>query len=112
MLRISILDSSSRRRVIVEGTLCEPWIEELRSAWNRAHADLQNRTLVIDLENVTAITREGENAILKLMGEGAQFRSRGVLTKHILRELAQQNRKTTRAKLHVVHAPSHSKRVK
>jgi hypothetical protein len=93
MLRISILDSSGQRLLVLEGALSAPWVDELSRAWAAAHAGLQNRKLVIDLKNVTVISPDGEKAILKLMSEGAKFRSRGVLTRHVLRELARRNRK-------------------
>ncbi len=93
MLKISIFDSLGQRRLVLEGALSAPWVDELSRAWATAHADLQNRKLVIDLKNVTAISRDGENAILKLMSEGAKFRSGGVFTRYVLRELARRNRK-------------------
>lgn len=105
MLKISVLDSSGLRRVVLEGSLSAPWVDELKRAWATAQADLHNRKLIIDLKNVTAISQDGENAILKLMSEGAKFRSRGVLTRHVLRELARRNRKNAGRKLHIVPAP-------
>jgi len=53
--------------VIVEGKLIAPWVAELRTACGQAGADLENRELIIDLTNVTAIDREGENVLLELM---------------------------------------------
>jgi hypothetical protein len=103
-LKISILDSSGQRRLVLEGTLSAPWTEELRTAWTTANAGLQNRRLIVDLKNVTAITQDGENTILKLMSEGAKFRSRGVLTKHVLRELSRKHRRNASQKIDVLHA--------
>jgi hypothetical protein len=88
---------------VLEGTLSAPWTDELRTAWTTANAGLQNRKLIVDLKNVTAITQDGENAILKLMSEGAKFRSRGVLTKHVLRELSRKYRRSTSRKIDVLH---------
>jgi hypothetical protein len=102
-LKISILDSSSQRCLVLEGTLSAPWTEELRTAWARANADLHDRKLIVDLKNVTAISQDGENTILKLMTEGAKFRSRGVLTKHVLRELSRKYRRSTSPKIDVPH---------
>jgi hypothetical protein len=104
MLKISILDSTGLRLLILEGSLRAPWIDELSRAWTSAHADLQNRKLIVDLKNVTAISQDGENALLRLMSEGAKFRSRGVLTRHVLRELARRNRKNA-AKSDVLRTP-------
>ena len=99
MLKISILDTPNRRRLILEGRLIAPWAAELRNAWKAAQADLQDRELVIDLKNLTAINEDGENALLELLREGIKFRCSGVFTKHVLMLLARrtrQNRKETR----------------
>jgi hypothetical protein len=73
MFRISIADTPSQRKLIVEGTLVGPWVAELGTTWRSASQDLGRRKLVIDLCNLTVISREGENAILALMKEGVKF---------------------------------------
>ena len=74
----------------MEGTLVSPWVEELQRSWINAGGALEGRNLVIDLTNATVISREGENAIFDLMKEGAKFSCGGVLTKHVLKELARR----------------------
>jgi hypothetical protein len=88
VLKISILDTLSHRRLVVEGKLVAPWAALLRSVWQKATADLNGRELVIDLEGLTAITEDGESILLELMQEGASFRSSGVFTKQVLERLA------------------------
>ena len=39
MLKISILDTQSHRRLVVEGKLIAPWAAELTSVWRKATAD-------------------------------------------------------------------------
>jgi hypothetical protein len=90
MLKISTIDTKSERRLVVEGKLIEPWLAELKRTWNGAGEGLQGRKLVIDLQNVTVISREGESGIYELMQEGARFSCGGVLTKHLLKRLAQR----------------------
>jgi len=91
MLKISVVESHTQRRVIVEGKLIAPWVAELRTACEQAKTDLEERELIIDLKNVTAITREGEDALLELMKQRAKFRC-GVFTKHVLRILTRKRR--------------------
>jgi anti-anti-sigma regulatory factor len=88
MLRISVVESRNERRLVVEGKLIEPWANELRTAWEKARADLNGRALVIDVNNVTAISQDGKNVLLSLIGDGVKFRCRGVFTKRVLRQLA------------------------
>ena len=87
MFRISIADTPSRRTLIVEGTLVGPWVAELGKTWRNAGHELDGRKLVIDLCNLTVVSREGEDAIFDLMKEGARFSCGGVLISHVLKRL-------------------------
>ena len=90
MFRISIADTPSRRTLVVEGTLVGPWVAELGRAWRGASQELDRRKLVIDLRNLTVISREGEDAIFDLMMKGAKFTCCGVLTSHMVKQLARK----------------------
>ena len=92
MLKISILDTPNQRRLMLEGRLIGPWAAELRNACKVAQADLRNRELVIDLKNLTAISEDGENALLDLLSEQIKFCASGIFTKHVLRQLARRTR--------------------
>lgn len=88
MFRISTVDTKRERRLVVEGTLVQPWVPELRRSWSDAGESLDGRQLVIDLTNATLIDAEGEAAIFDLMKEGAKFCCSDVFTKHVLKQLA------------------------
>jgi hypothetical protein len=90
VFKISIVDTRSRRTLVVEGTLVGPWIAELGTAWRNASQDLNSRKLVIDLRNLTVISREGEEEIFDLMKEGAKFSCCGVLTRHVMKQLVRK----------------------
>lgn len=92
MFKISIVDTPAQRRLLVEGRLSEPWIDELRTTWRNTSRDLDGRKLVIDLSSLTVISREGEDAILDLMKQGAKFSCGGVLTRFVLKRLARRCR--------------------
>jgi hypothetical protein len=92
MFKISIIDRSNQRRLVLEGKLVAPWTTELRTVCERVRADLHHRELVVDIKNLIAISQEGENLLLELMKEGTTFRSRGVFTKHVLAQLARRAR--------------------
>ena len=74
--------------MVVEGTLINPWVAELRRTLDDAGSSLEGRILVIDLTDATTIDQEGEAAIFELMQLGAKFRCSGVLTKHVLKRIA------------------------
>ncbi len=103
MLRISTIDTRSERRLMVEGKLVQPWLEELRNSWSGAAEGLEGRKLVIDLSNTTVISSEGETLISDLMRQGARFSCCGVLTRHVLKRLARR----WRSRLQHIH-PSQS----
>jgi anti-anti-sigma regulatory factor len=92
MFKISIVDTPSRRTLVVEGRLSQPWVDELRSTWTDASRNLDARKLVIDLSSLTVISREGEDAIFDLMKQGAKFSCAGILTRHVLKGLARKCR--------------------
>jgi hypothetical protein len=96
MLKITILDTPDRRRLVLEGKLVTPWAAELRKECREAAADLRGRELVIELRNVTCISGDGQNVLLELMKEGVRFRSSGVFTKHMMKQLARKIRGNVR----------------
>ncbi len=87
MLRISVVESPRRRRLVVEGKLIAPWAAELATACETAKADLHGRELIVDLRSLIAISAEGESVLLQLMREKVKLRC-GVFMKEVLRRLA------------------------
>ena len=92
MLKISILDTPSKRQLLIEGKLIGPWASELARVWRQATTDLNGRALIIDVKGLTTITEDGENVLLELMKEGASFRSSGVFTKQVLKRMTRKFR--------------------
>jgi anti-anti-sigma regulatory factor len=89
MFKITVVEGRRQRRLIVEGKLIEPWAAELATACERARTNLQERELIIDLRNLTAISPEGEAVLLQLMREKAKFLC-GVYMKEVVRQLARK----------------------
>jgi hypothetical protein len=90
MMKISLVDAPTQRRLIVEGKLITPWAAELRSACENARVDLGGRELVVEMKHVTAISQEGENVIVELIKAGVRFRCRGVFTRQVLKQLTRR----------------------
>jgi hypothetical protein len=61
----------------------------------KGRGDLQDRELVSDQQNLTAISQQGEDVLLELISERVKFRC-GVFTKHVLRQLARRKQETVR----------------
>jgi hypothetical protein len=90
MMKISLVDGPTQRRLIVEGKLITPWAAELKSACEHARADLRGRELVVEMKHVTTISQEGENVIVELINAGVKFRCRGVFTRLVLKQLTRR----------------------
>lgn len=90
MLKISIVEDDTERRLIVEGKLVGPWVAELRSACEKVNTDVFGRKVVIDMRHLTAISQEAENVLFELLQKGVKFRCRGVFTKHVLKQVARR----------------------
>jgi hypothetical protein len=92
VLKISICEGRNQRRLLLEGKLIAPWATELRTACEKAKADLHGRELIVEMNNLSAISQEGENVLLELLSEEIKFRCRGVFTKLILQQLVRRAR--------------------
>jgi hypothetical protein len=92
MFKISIVETHGHRKLVLEGKLMPPWTAEVEESWRSLRQQFQGEQLLIDLTNVTLISREGEQTLIQLMREGAKFAGKGVLTRHVLKELARRCR--------------------
>ena len=90
MLRISIIESGTSRRLMLEGKLVPPWTDELKNALARNESGEEHCELVVDVRGLTVISEEGEDVLLALMLQGARFRGSDVFTKQILKQLARR----------------------
>ena len=90
LLKISTIESPSLCRLVLEGKLIAPWAGELRTACERARAELRGRELIVDIRHLITISQEGECLLLELMNDGVKFRAHGVFAKHILKQLAKR----------------------
>ena len=73
--------------MVLEGKLVEPWVTELKKAWQEGNQSLNGHQLIIDLCNVTIISPQAEMILLEMRREGAQFVCGGILNKHMVRQI-------------------------
>ena len=91
MLKITAVDTEHTRTLVLEGQLVDPWISELERSWNQSRMSIRAQSIVVHLRDVTAISERGANVLFAMMSDGAQFNCyRGVLTKHVLKQLKQR----------------------
>jgi hypothetical protein len=87
VLKIAITDSVDEQRWSLQGQLVGQWAAEFRSTWKEAHHMGDTRKCIVELIEVTSIDRNGEEVLAEIMGQGAEFISGDVYTKHLLRNL-------------------------
>jgi hypothetical protein len=92
MFKISVVENDGQQKLVLEGTLVYPWTAEVEKAWRGATSGASDRKPIIDLQNVTAINRDGEETLYKLMSQGARFRCVDVFTKDVLKRVARKIR--------------------
>ncbi len=87
MLKITIMETATERRWIVQGSLVGPWVSELRTTWKRAHRSHDKRACIIDLNDVTFIDKSGERLLRAISKKGAQLIAGGMYVKHVVEQL-------------------------
>ena len=87
MLKITITETATERKWIVQGRLVGPWVNELRTTWKKTHGSHDERTCVIDLNDVTFVDKSGERLLRAMCKKGAQLIARGMYLKHVLEQL-------------------------
>jgi hypothetical protein len=90
MLRISIVDTPGECLLILEGKLMSVWVEELRNAWRGTRADLGNRSIKVDVSELSFVSSNGERLLLEMICNGALFQGGGVYVRHLIQELESQ----------------------
>ena len=88
-MKISLVEGPRRCRLIVEGKLIAPWVAEFVTACKKAIDSHHGRELIIDLRGVTAVSPEGESALVQLMRKDVKFQC-GVFVKELLKQLARK----------------------
>jgi hypothetical protein len=87
MLRTTVVDSESERKLVLEGRLALPNLPELESAWENSQSGRAARPCVVDLRNATFIDESAEPILLEMKQCGVRFIACGVATTHRLEQL-------------------------
>jgi len=87
MLKITITETPTEKRWILQGRLVGPWVDELRTAWKKMHRSQDVRACIVDLNNVTFIDKFGERLLRAISRKGAQLIASGMYTKHVLEKV-------------------------
>jgi anti-anti-sigma regulatory factor len=86
VLKITIDETPTEKRWILQGRLVGLWVSELRRAWKEIHRPDNNRKCVVDLSDVTFIDEKGVRLLRAMSKRGAQFIATGIYIKHVLQQ--------------------------
>jgi ABC-type transporter Mla MlaB component len=90
IFRFGIHISDDKHTWVLEGRLAGEVVDELRASWKRAVTEEPQRKRVVDLAGVTCVDEYGEQALLEMKFDNAQFAVRGVYMKSLLASLSGQ----------------------
>jgi hypothetical protein len=94
VLKITRTDLPDEQRWSLEGQLVGQWADEFKSTWGESRGAGDTRRCVVELINVTSIDRNGEAVLAEIMSEGAEFIASDVYTKHLLRNMRSELRRS------------------
>jgi anti-anti-sigma regulatory factor len=86
VLKITIDETPTEKRWILQGRLVGLWVSELRRAWKKTPRTGNNRKCVVDLNDVTSIDKNGERLLRAMSKQGAHFIATGIYIKHVLQQ--------------------------
>ena len=94
VLKITITDLSDEQRWSLQGRLIGEWAAELKSRWREARQVGDTRRCIVELIEVSSIDRNGEAVLAEIMSQGVEFIASDVYTKHLLRNLRSELKRT------------------
>ena len=87
MLKITITETQTEDRWILQGRLVRPWVRELRFSWKKKHRTQSSQRCVVDLNDVTFIDKSGEKLLRAMFKQGAELVASGRYPRHLLEKL-------------------------
>lgn len=94
MFRITVVESPSEEKWILQGQLIGEFASELSANWRASLDRCSDRSRVVDLSDVTLIDKSGEEVLLQMLHQRARFIATGLYTKHLLEELQMRTETT------------------
>jgi hypothetical protein len=87
MLKITITNTATVERWTLQGRLVAPWVDELKTTWNKTRRLVRRRRCIVNLDEVTFIDKGGERMLRSMSKQGAQLVASDVYVKHVLDRL-------------------------
>ena len=83
MLKISISETATETRWVLQGRVFGPWVSELNAIWRTSTRTRKGRACIVDLNDVTFIDKGAEQLLRTMAREGAQLVANGGYIKNV-----------------------------
>lgn len=93
MLKITPHRTGDSMRLMLEGRLAGPWVNELERVWRDSKESITG-SLVVDLTGVTFIEQEGKGLLSRMWRDGAELLAVGCCSRSILEDIMSEGRST------------------
>ena len=100
MLRITWTSNEQQMTLKLEGELAGPWVNETEHAWSDLGGTTLGKQVMVDLEDVSFIDAEGRKLLARMLDQGAELQSSHLMTKYIIGQLKQAERKLRKGDEH------------
>ncbi len=97
MFRITVVETPSEEKWILQGQLTGDFATELSTNWRASLARCAERLRLVDLTEVTWIDKWGEAVLVEMMQQHARFEASGLYTRHLLEELRTRSKAESEA---------------
>jgi len=87
VLTVTITNSPTEERWILQGRLGWPWVNQLRGDWRNARRTAETPRCIVDLNGVTFIDTIGKRMLRVMAIQGAQFDTSNSGMRHVLENL-------------------------
>ena len=84
MLKISITETATETRWVLQGRVFGPWVSELNAIWRTSTRTRKGRACIVDLDDVTFIDKGAEELLRTMAREGAQLIANSGYIKNVL----------------------------
>jgi len=90
MIKIQVQELDDRLTLQVEGRLAGAFVPELENCWKAALERQPNRTISVDLKNVTCVDQAGRYLLQLMYSNGVSFMRAGLSTQDILEQIMEK----------------------
>jgi len=88
MLRITVHSEEQATRLVIEGELTEPGVEELRKCWQQVSSLPPPPSVLVNLTDLTSIDSAGKELLAQMHRQGARLIGAGVMIAALIAEIA------------------------